>query len=187
MNTKRSMQNVWIRRSSRWALWTLVLLLCWSATGATARAQSLDVGQPVAEAEPVIAVPDVEVITMADLADRDLSQMSADWWKETVRQHKRLLNSREEQIRGQTLRNIIFFAQTYPTADFRPTRGRLFRIYRNDRNEDHRIMALAALLVIGDARDLERLREHVADERSERVRRQTLLALADYYTNHPAR
>lgn len=181
MNTHRSTWNARNRRYFRFALWGCALLLCWGVATTTAHAQAFESRQPIEPRASVVAVPVVETATVAELTSMDLTGMSEAWWKETIKQHKRLLGSKNAALREQALQNVIFFATFYPGADARSATGKLFKIYRHDRNEAHRIMALAALHAIGDAYTMERLREHVADEESERVRRYTLLALADYY------
>ena len=55
-------------------------------------------------------------------------------------------------------------------------------MYIFDKNKNHRLMALSALHAIGDAYGMQRLRELVNDEPSEKIRRLTHRALADYYS-----
>ncbi len=91
------------------------------------------------------------------------------------------LDSPVEQIRQETLQHINFFATHYgDRVDFARAVPRLLRIYETDATEGYRIMALTALHAIGDAGAMQYLREALRWERSERVRRLTLAALADY-------
>ncbi len=165
----------------------VALFACWSLLTPNAHAQVL---QKVLELEPVesfVSVPVIAVVGLEDLSTTDLSNMSSAWWKSLIKQHARLLRSSNEQHKTQALKNLIIFAKTYPkTGRFKHATSRLYKIYQADENEAYRIMALAALHAIGDERIMERFREDISVEKSERVRRYTLYALADYYKNQRA-
>lgn len=160
----------------------VMLALGWSVTIAAAHAQSY---QRVLPSEPglsIVRIPVVENIDVEHLTSINLSTMSAEWWKRLIKQHGRMLRSSDEELREQALRNLIFFASNYPEhANLRRVTPRLYKIYRFDKKEEHRILALVALHATGNEMIMERFREHVANEQSERVRKLTLHALADYY------
>jgi hypothetical protein len=132
---------------------------------------------------PFVVVTGVPTeVPLDELTGTDLSYMSAAWWKERRKEHIRLLESPDEQLREQALQNLVFFAQKYrDKVDLTNATPGLYRIYQSDANEDHRVMALAALHATGIRSIMELLREDVKEEKSARVRRYTLYALCDYY------
>ena len=186
-NTRKQTRGMRLHQSS-WLLMGLVALFaCWSVLTPYAHAQVLQKDLAFEPVESFVSVPVMAEIGLEDLSTTDLSNMSSAWWKSLIKQHARLLRSSDEQRKAQALKNLIFFAKTYPeTGRFKHATSRLYKIYRSDENEAYRIMALAALHAIGDERIMERFREDVSVEKSERVRRYTLYALADYYKNRSA-
>ena len=183
----KSTRGMCFRQSSRLVMGLADLLACWSVLTPDAYAQvRLDdeVAEPV---EWVVSVPVMAEIGLADLSSTDLSGMSSKWWKNVRKVHTRMLGSSDERVKQRALQNIVFFTKTYRDhVDFTRAVPKLFKIYQSDENEDHRIMALAALTSIGNRDVMKLLREEVSIEKSERVRRHTLLALADYYINRGA-
>ena len=169
---------------SRLLMGLIVLVACWGLMAPATQAQGVtDDEAPGAPGASGVIVPVAEVVSLVDLTSRDLSGMSSAWWKDLHKAHKRLLGSSDAKLKERALQNIIYFAHTYPDVDFTRTVPKLYKIYRYDENESYRIMALAALGNIGDRNVMERLREDVSYETSERIRRQTLYVLAHFYKN----
>ena len=181
-NTRKNTGGMRLRRFSRLSMGLVALLACWSVLTPDAHAQAHKSDDAVGPFGYLVGVPVMAEIGLADLSSTDLSGMSSKWWKNIRKTHTRLLGSSDEQVKQRAMQNIIFFAKTYRDhVDFTRVVPKLYKIYQSDENEEHRIMALAALGAIGNRNVMERLREEVTVEKSERVRRHTLLALADYY------
>ena len=117
-----------------------------------------------------------EYVSNTDLPRR------ASWWNSLGRQLTYTVDKPVSQVKDVELQNIIFFATNHPNkvklSDAVPA---LLNIYKNHRDEQYRLMALAALDAIGDPRGMRRLSVMVKDEPSERVRRITYASLNDYY------
>ncbi len=127
---------------------------------------------------------DADAVVLGDFASMDLSNRSKAWWKARVKADDRALDSSDAQVKEQALQNIIFFATHYgKDVDFKRATSELYAIYRFDKNEAHRIMALAAIHAIGNENTMRLLSQHVRWERSPRVRRLTKAALVDYYSH----
>lgn len=147
--------------------------------------------QPAQQANSINGVNSVNAFdltaTVADIGEltsQDLSDMDAAWWKSLSKANARALGSSDEQVKEQALQNIIFFATHYgKDVDFKRATTELYNIYRFDKKEAHRIMALAALHAIGRENTMRILSQHVRWERSPRVRRLTKAALVDYYAH----
>ncbi len=146
----------------------------------TARAQPT----PRTNSTTTVSPVDADVVVLGDLASMDLSNRSKAWWKARVKADDRALDSPDAQVKEQALQNIIFFATHYgKDVDFKRATTELYNIYRFDKNEAHRIMALAALHAIGRDNTMRILSQHVRWEKSPRVRRLTKAALVDYYAH----
>ncbi len=165
----------------RFLMGLIVLVACWGCMASATQAQGDTNGD--ASGLPGVPGPVMGEIGLEDLPSTDLSGMSSKWWKALRKEHTRLLGSSDAKLKQRALQNIIYFAHTYPDVDFTRTVPKLYKIYRYDENEGHRIMALAALGNIGNRNVMERLREDVSYETSERIRRQTLYVLAHFYKN----
>lgn len=147
--------------------------------------------QPAQQANSINGVNSVNAFdltaTVADIGEltsQDLSDMDAAWWKSLSKANARALDSPDAPVKEQALQNIIFFATHYgKDVDFKRATTELYNIYRFDKNEARRIMALAALHAIGRENTMRILSQHVRWERSPRVRRLTKAALVDYYAH----
>ena len=146
----------------------------------TARAQPT----PRTNSTTTVSPVDADVVVLGDLASMDLSNRSKAWWKARVKADDRALDSPDAHVKEQALQNIIFFATHYgKDVDFKRATTELYNIYRFDKNEARRIMALAALHAIGRENTMRILSQHVRWEKSARVRRLTKAALVDYYAH----
>ncbi|HMB92354.1 MAG TPA: hypothetical protein VKP65_15990 [Rhodothermales bacterium] len=161
------------------------VLVCWCLVSFPLKAQVLLSDNSISaspSSDPIVVVPEVTTVRLSALTSMDLSKMPPSWWKKQRKEHTRLLKSSNEAYKGRALQNIVFFALYYPEqVDFTRAIPRLLEIYRSDENEGYRIIALVAVHAIGNRKAMDQIRRHVSQERSERVRRHTLLALADFY------
>jgi hypothetical protein len=114
--------------------------------------------------------------------DLDAEHMSKADWKVFVKAQTACLQSGDRQLKQQALQQIIFNATLYgDRADFCKSASCLYDIYRFDRDEQFRIMALAGLHAIGFEETMRQLARDVRWETSPRLRRLTMGALADHY------
>ncbi len=110
------------------------------------------------------------------------SHVSNSWVENTDRQFASALKSRNDAVREQALRDVIYIAKFHgEKVTFKKVVSPLLNVYIFDKEVNHRLMTLSALHAIGDAYGMQRLRELVNDEPAEQVQRLTRRALADYY------
>ena len=89
-----------------------------------------------------------------------------------------LLESGTSDQQSDAMKVIINLRRQRPEAySFTSCIPSLVQIYRSDREEGERLLALMTLNAIGTARAYEALRQTVENIRSERIRRQTALVL----------
>ncbi len=186
-NTRKNARGMRFGLPFRLLMGLVALLACWGVLPPDAYAQVRLDDEVVEWVEWVVSVPVMAEIGLADLSSTDLSGMSSKWWKNVSKTHTRMLGSSDEHVKRRALQNIIVFAKTYRDhVDLARAVPKLYKIYRSDENEEYRMLALSALISIGNRNVIALLREDVRVEKSERVRRHTLLALAGYYKNHGA-
>lgn len=168
---------------SKRSMGLVVLAMCFVTF--TAQAQPAQPANSINGVNSVNAFdPTATVADIGELTSQDLSDMDAAWWKSLSKANARALDSPDAQVKEQALQNIIFFATHYgKDVDFKRATTELYNIYRFDKNEAHRIMALAALHAMGRENTMRILSQHVRWERSPRVRRFTKAALLDYYAH----
>ena len=107
--------------------------------------------------------------------------VSPAWIAHVDQQFATSLRSPIEAVREQTLQDIIYIATFHSdTVSLKKVVSPLVTLYLFDKDERHRIMAVAALSALNDPYGIERLREEVQQERSARVQQVTLAALVDY-------
>ena len=105
------------------------------------------------------------------------------WWDKLEAQLTHSLDSDLAVVREQTLQHIIFFGTHYPEHfDFTNAAVKVLALYERPDDDTHRILALMAMHAIANEHTMDRLREVVDWERSERVRQLARAVLADYYT-----
>lgn len=98
-------------------------------------------------------------------------------------QVSRLMAAPGEERQDGAMQLITQYA-TYTDADgdpvfnFRSQVPSLLDVYRNEKDMGRRLLALSALNAIGDRAAFRKLAEWMPEERSERVRRQTLYVLS---------
>ena len=104
------------------------------------------------------------------------------WVAEIDRQYAELLKKSDDPSREQALQEVILIANQHgDKVTFEKVVSPLIGVYIFDKNEKYRLMALSALHAIGDRYGMGRLRELANNDPSEKVRRLTHRALADYY------
>ena len=105
-------------------------------------------------------------------------------WKTVRKTVLKGLYADDFATREASLQNIIYLATHYgDQIRFDRATTKLYRLYRFDRNEQVRIMALVALHAIGKESSMRALSTRVQVERPERVRRLTAAAVKSYYTD----
>lgn len=98
------------------------------------------------------------------------------------RQYAASLKSSDAAVREQAMQDVILIASLHgDKITFEKVVSPLLNVYIFDKDANYRLMALAALHAIGDPYGMQRLRELANDDSSERVRRLTHRALANYY------
>lgn len=128
-----------------------------------------------------------ETLSQEDVSSYDFSRLSGQWWKGVARSVDRdLLGGDEQKI--DAMQKIIFLASVYPgQARFHRSTYKLYNIYRFDRNERLRVMALAALFSSGDEDGMRLVAYHddgfsyAPWEESPRLRRLTAAAVARHF------
>lgn len=141
------------------------------------QAQPVQQATPTAMLQPAATAPAPDDLTGADLTNANARQ-----WKHIRKEQQRALRSSNDEAKVQALRNILVLAtHHHDDVNLDDLSFDVYDIYRSDENEGVRLMALAALHAIGSEESMQLLRWHVRREKSERVYKLTLAALADYY------
>lgn len=130
---------------------------------------------------------DPAVVTPEQLGSHDLSGLDSQWWEDLSEAvDEQLKGSAEEQ--EEAMRKVIFLASYYPDkARFNDSVTELYNIWRFNRDEKFRVMALAALFAMGDEDAMRLLAyrgglpTYAGWDPSPLVRRLTAAAVARYY------
>jgi hypothetical protein len=177
LNRARVLAETFLARMEVRTLFVIFLL---TAVPAVAHAQWSVAEKPPAGFTVSDATPPV-------LTSYDLSDMDEAWWSELSEYLSRPFSEPEGDVE-QAMGKIIFLSTMYPDkVNFRHVTSDLYNVYRFDRREDHRIMALAALYAIGDENAMRLLAyrgpfaTYAPWETSDWVRRMTAAAVAQYY------
>ncbi len=119
-----------------------------------------------------------------DVLEVEYSVMNADIRRTVAKVQTDRLRSNNAETKQEAMQHVIYLAHYYPEA-INPHRAsaRLYEIYRLDRNESFRVMALAGLHAIGSENTMRQMSQDVRLEGSDRVRRLTNAALVDYFGN----
>lgn len=116
------------------------------------------------------------------LVDIDFLALTRDERKQFRANILKTLRSERGAEWEEAARQVIYLSFFYRDwINFDRATVPLLEGYMFDRNEDRRIMALAALHAIGHGDTMGYLGQHVKLERSPRVRRLAIAALADHY------
>ncbi len=137
---------------------------------------------PEAPADLSPAEADSEMLTTYDL-----SGMSMQWWNDLAKDVDVKLKGSDAE-KQEAMRKVIFLATYYPDmANFKPSTTELYNIWRFNRNEQYRIMALASLFATGDESAMALLAQrgnfatYAPWDPSPLVQRLTAAAVARYY------
>ena len=116
-----------------------------------------------------------------------LMAWDANWWAE-LEQEISLTDESYRSLSGQSLQNAMFFLYNHSNRiDLTSSAPVLLDVYLYNKSEEMRIMALAALVMIGDAQSLETAEQLLYRQRSERVQNFSVLALTQYKTGEVSR
>lgn len=111
-----------------------------------------------------------------------LDAMSDAWWKALRTEHLKALASPEPEVRAQAMQNIIFLARYHGhRISFRCVAPVLFQIFQRDEVECLRLMAVSAIVAVGDEATIRQLATVLHREESERVQHAARTALANNY------
>ena len=103
------------------------------------------------------------------------------WWNNLEQQLAVSLNQSVDQVRDETLQHIVFFANNYSDKiKLNHLTPQLLAMYKNERNEARRTMAVVALHAIGNRTSMNRLSRLVQNEPPGSLRNITMAVLSDY-------
>lgn len=126
--------------------------------------------------------------TLDMLTSHDLSGMSNQWWTDLSTAVDAELKAEDNMKRVEAMRKVIFLATYYPDkANFDRCGTELYNIYRFNKKEDERVMALAALYASGDDSAMRLIAYHAPYmrfapwENSDLVRHVTEAAIMRYF------
>ncbi|HMB91803.1 MAG TPA: hypothetical protein VKP65_13205 [Rhodothermales bacterium] len=142
----------------------------------------------VAQDEPVTLAaalseiaPDDDTGLASNLNVMRRFKVSRAWISNIDQQFAHALHSPIDEVRGRTLKNIIYVATFHSDLVLlKAAVPSLVDVYRLDDVEAHRLMAVQALYAIGDGYGMQRLREEAMSQPSARVRTATKAALIEY-------
>ena len=105
------------------------------------------------------------------------------WWS-ALNNELSIADQLYKHVSVDAMQNLIFFQKNHSAKvnqdDSVPT---LLEIYNYHKSEEMRIMAVAALVGIGDIESLKTMEKLLYKQRTERVREYTIAALQDYKNN----
>lgn len=120
----------------------------------------------------------------AQAQENQFSSKSAAWWNSLGQQLDASLHHSVDQVRDQTLQHVVFFSTNYSKkVDLTHLTPTLLDMYKNERNEARRTMAVVALHAIGNRVSMNSLAKLAQNEPPGSLRNITMAALADYNTS----
>ena len=109
------------------------------------------------------------------------TQRDSDWWGE-VESQVSIAGENYKKVTAQDIRHILHFVVNYDdNVDLTNSASTLLDVYRFHKSESVRIMAMAALVEIGDEQTIKQAHEMLYRQRSARVVDYSILALQAYY------
>lgn len=121
------------------------------------------------------------------LAGMKLENLTKRDWKQLKREQLEAVRSSDADVWQAAAVNIMYLVTFYgEKVDFDRASNPLMQKYVFDRNEKHRILALAGMHAIGHRDTIARLSQRVRLEASPRVRRLTVAAVQDYFDDRRA-
>ncbi len=108
-------------------------------------------------------------------------ERDAAWWGEVEREIS-LKGANYKHVTAQDIRHILHFEVNYgDRVDLQSSVPALLDVHLFHKSVPMRMMAIAALIEIGDEKAIEKAHEMLYRQRSERVAAYTILALQSYY------
>lgn len=109
-------------------------------------------------------------------------EMDSHWWKDVRKTNIKAL--RESDTRTQALININYLASFFPKQSrFQRASNDLYRIYRKDRNQQHRVLALAILEKVGSEDVMRAMARDLPFERNPQIKNLTLVVISNHLNN----
>lgn len=119
----------------------------------------------------------------AAFADISLDALEKKEWKNLCKELTQTVRTSDGAAWERAVQDVIYLAFSYPEqVRFKGANLPLFYEYVLGRDEQHRIMALAAMHAIGDFNTMAQIGQRVRLERSPRVQRLAAAAVVDYFT-----
>ena len=114
----------------------------------------------------------------ADLIERD-----AQWWGDLERELS-IAGENYKKVTSQDIRHILHFEVNYDEkVDLKSSASTLLDVYLYHKSEPMRIMAMAALVEIGDKKTIKQAHKMLYRQQSERVVDYSILALQAFYNS----
>lgn len=121
--------------------------------------------------------------TPAEFASMDLDALTDEEWKMVSADITAAVRESDGEAWAEAVQKAIYVSVFHPTkARLARANLPLFYDFTLGRDEDHRIMALAALHAIGDYNTMANIAQRVRVERSPRVKRLAAAAVVDYFS-----
>lgn len=119
----------------------------------------------------------------SSLADINLDVLSDEEWKELCKDVTESVRTSDGKAWERAVQDVIYLSFFYPDEiRFKKANLPLFYDYVLGRDEQHRIMALAALHGIGDRNTMSQVAQRVRLERSPRVKHLAAAAVIDHFS-----
>ena len=134
--------------------------------------------------EPVASDNDEDFPLVSEYKNMPLMDWDMNWWDSLEREIS-LENESYRSLSGAQLQNAIFFLANHgERVDLTSSASTLLDVYLYNKHEAKRIMALAALIHIGDKESLETAEYMLYRQQSERVKDFSIAALTAYKANY---
>ena len=144
---------------------------------------SLNYMDAVSVDEPVTGDNDEDFPLVNEYKNMPLAEWDMNWWN-ALEQEISLEDASYRSLSGAQLQNTIFFLANHgERVDLSSSAHTLLDTYLYNKSEEKRIMALAALTLIGDKETLETAEYMLYRQNSERVKNFSIAALTAYKVN----
>ncbi len=120
----------------------------------------------------------------ANAQDAAFSHKDDAWWNKLELQLTKSLERSVDQVQDETLQHIVFFATNYEDkVQLGHLAPKLLDMYKTEKNDARRTMAVMALHAIGNKHSMNRLARLAQNEPPGSLRNITMAVIADYKTN----
>lgn len=161
---------------------TLLFVLAMNASAQQQSTFSLNQLDLNAFEEPALDNNDEDFPRVNEYKTMPLMAWDTNWWA-SLEQEISLEDESYRSLSGQSIQNAIFFLANHgDRINMTPSAPVLLDVYLYNKSEAMRIMALAALIHIGDQETLETAEQMLYRQQSERVQKFSIAALTDYKT-----